>query len=54
VLRVRHLYSTAYLDVEVMDRGSDDLDLDLSEAGFAHLAPLVMGRVPVCAEIIRR
>jgi rare lipoprotein A (peptidoglycan hydrolase) len=54
VLRVRHLHSTAYLDVEVMDRGSDDLDLDLSEAGFARLAPLVVGRVAVCAEIIRR
>jgi rare lipoprotein A (peptidoglycan hydrolase) len=39
--------------VEVMDRGSEQLGLDLSEAAFEQLAPLREGRVLVCVEVLR-
>lgn len=36
--------------VQVADRGSPRLDIDLSEAAFRRLAPLTAGRVVVCVE----
>jgi hypothetical protein len=39
--------------VEVMDRGSEHLGLDLSEAAFEQLAPLREGRVAICVEMLR-
>jgi rare lipoprotein A (peptidoglycan hydrolase) len=39
--------------VEVMDRGSPELGVDLSEAAFQVLEPLSVGRIPVCVRAIR-
>ena len=53
LLLLRRADGTAAVVVEVMDRGSPQLGLDLSEAAFERLAPLGEGRVPVCVEVIR-
>ncbi len=52
VLRVRRADGYGELLVEVMDRGSAAVDLDLSEAAFARLGSLEQGRVAVCVEAI--
>ena len=52
VLRVRRADAAATVVVEVVDRGGETLELDLSEAAFARLAPLDQGRVAVCVEAI--
>jgi rare lipoprotein A (peptidoglycan hydrolase) len=52
VLRVRRTDAAATVVVEVVDRGGEALELDLSEAAFARLAPLEQGRVAVCVEAI--
>ena len=53
VLLLRRADSARAVVVEVMDRGSPELGLDLSEAAFQQLAPLREGRVPVCVEVVR-
>lgn len=52
VLRVRQADGPTSVVVEVVDRGSDALGLDLSEAAFLRLAPLDQGGVVVCVEVI--
>jgi rare lipoprotein A (peptidoglycan hydrolase) len=49
---VRRTDAAATVVVEVVDRGGEALELDLSEAAFARLAPLEQGRVAVCVEAI--
>ena len=53
VLLLRRTDGTAAITVEIMDRGSAELGVDLSEAAFELLAPLREGRIPVCVEVIR-
>jgi rare lipoprotein A (peptidoglycan hydrolase) len=53
LLLLRRADGAAAITVEVMDRGSAELGVDLSEAAFELLAPLRDGRIPVCVEVIR-
>ena len=53
LLLLRRADGAAAVRVEVMDRGSPELGLDLSEAAFQQLGPLWEGRIPVCVEVIR-
>jgi hypothetical protein len=53
LLLLRRADGAAAITVEVMDRGSADLGVDLSEAAFEILGPLREGRIPVCVEVIR-
>jgi rare lipoprotein A (peptidoglycan hydrolase) len=53
VLLLRRADGSAAVEVEVMDRGSADLGLDLSEAAFQRLGPLQEGRIPVCVQVVR-
>jgi rare lipoprotein A (peptidoglycan hydrolase) len=53
LLLLRRADGTAAIRVEVMDRGSPELGVDLSEAAFELLGPLREGRIPVCVEVIR-
>ncbi len=53
LLLLRRTDSARAVVVEVMDRGSPELSLDLSEAAFQQLAPLQVGRVAVCVEVVR-
>lgn len=53
VLLLRRADGTAAVVVEVMDRGSGDLGVDLSEAAFQRLGSLQEGRIPVCVEVVR-
>jgi rare lipoprotein A (peptidoglycan hydrolase) len=52
LLLLRRVDGTAAVRVQVMDRGSSELGLDLSEAAFQHLGPLWEGRIPVCVEVL--
>jgi rare lipoprotein A (peptidoglycan hydrolase) len=53
LLLLQRTDGAAAITVEVMDRGSAELGVDLSEAAFERLAPLREGRIPVCVEVIR-
>lgn len=53
LLLLRRADGAASVTVEVMDRGSTELALDLSEAAFQRLGPLQEGRIPVCVEVVR-
>jgi rare lipoprotein A (peptidoglycan hydrolase) len=53
VLLLRRADGAAAVVVEIMDRGSTDLGLDLSEAAFQRLGSLQEGRIPVCVEVVR-
>jgi rare lipoprotein A (peptidoglycan hydrolase) len=50
VLRVTRVDRPEVIVVEVADRGSDGVELDLSEAAFARLAALSEGNIVVCIE----
>jgi len=52
-LLLRRADGVATVVVEVMDRGSPELGLDLSEAAFQRLGSLQEGRIPVCVEVVR-
>ena len=53
LLSLRRADSAAAVTVEIMDRGSTELSLDLSEAAFQRLGALSEGRIPVCVEVVR-
>ena len=53
LLLLRRVDGAASVTVEIMDRGSAELTLDLSEAAFQRLGPLQEGRIPVCVEVVR-
>ena len=53
VLLLRRADGAAAVVVEIMDRGSPELGLDLSEAAFQRLGSLQEGRIPVCVEVVR-
>jgi rare lipoprotein A (peptidoglycan hydrolase) len=53
LLLLRRADGATAVVVEVMDRGSAELALDLSEAAFQRLGPLPEGRIPVCVEVVR-
>ena len=52
LLKVTRRGSDASIYVQIKDRGSAALTLDLTEAGFARLGSLGEGRIPVSIEII--
>jgi len=53
LLLLRRADGAAAVVVEIMDRGSPDVGLDLSEAAFQRLGSLQEGRIPVCVEVVR-
>jgi rare lipoprotein A (peptidoglycan hydrolase) len=53
VLLLRRLDGPGAIRVEVMDRGSPALGVDLSEAAFELLGSLREGRIPVCVEVLQ-
>ena len=52
LLKVTRRGTDASLYVQIKDRGSAALTLDLTEAGFARLGYLGEGRIPVSIEIV--
>lgn len=51
-LKVTRQGTDEFIFVRVQDRGSPQLTIDLSEAGFGRLGALSEGRIPVWAEVL--